>query len=81
VLEICPASTLKDLGLYFTGYKGKDNTSKELRKKILIGLKKEKYVIEIDPKVWKSSIENADGSALDSIIACYSYLQRIVLES
>jgi len=28
VLEICPASTLKDLDLYFTGYKGKDNTSK-----------------------------------------------------
>ena len=69
VLEICPASTLKNLNLYFTGYKGKDNTSKELREKILIRLKKEKHVIEIDPKVWKSSIENADGDALDSVIA------------
>jgi len=34
VLEICPVPTLKDLDLYFTGYKGKDNTSKELREKI-----------------------------------------------
>lgn len=69
VLEICPASTLKDLNLYFTGYKGKGNTSKELREKILIRLKKEKHVIEIDPKVWEFSLENEDGDALDSVIA------------
>ncbi|KKG14639.1 hypothetical protein EO98_17650 [Methanosarcina sp. 2.H.T.1A.6] len=69
VLEICPASTLKDLDLYFTGYKGKESTSSELRETILSKLKKSEFVTGIDSKVWKTSVENAEGDALDSVIA------------
>ncbi len=80
VLEICPASTLKDLNLYFTGYKGKDNKSKKLRETILTRLKEDGLVTEIDPKVWKSSVEDKGGDALDSVIAAVATWRGLKLD-
>ncbi len=80
VLEICPASTLKDLNLYFTGYKGKENKSKKLRETILTRLKEDGFVTEIDPKVWKSSVEDKGGDALDSVIAAVATWRGLKLD-
>lgn len=69
VLEICPASTLKDVNLYLTGYKGKENTSRKHRETILTRLEEMGFVYEIDTKVWKSSVEDEEGDALDCVVA------------
>ncbi len=69
LMEICPASTLKKEGLY-SPYKGKGAKEKATREHILDHL--EKKALDMPKDIRHQALENADGDALDSIIAAYS---------
>lgn len=69
LMEICPASTLKKEGLYYP-YKGKGAKEKGVREHILHHLEKE--ALDMPKDIWDTALENADGDALDSIVAAYS---------
>ncbi|WP_196297995.1 hypothetical protein [Methanosarcina barkeri] len=68
MLEICPASTLKAEKLYFKGFKNPGKEAKGIREIILDTLEK-RFIKEISRNARKAALENADGDALDSIIA------------
>ncbi|WP_135613153.1 hypothetical protein [Methanococcoides sp. AM1] len=67
--EICPACTLKRNDIYVP-YKGKSNRELENRRMILAAIKT--WKIELEKKVVKAALENAEGDALDSILAAYA---------
>jgi hypothetical protein len=67
VVEICPASTLKVLGLYLQ-YKGKDPAHRSARASILRELESKKLV-SIDAKVRPKLLDDTEGDALDSVVA------------
>jgi len=70
LLEICPASTLKEMGLY-QPYKGHQQDKMIGRKHILKGI--EKAGISIKSSVLRAAIlDNPSGDALDSIIAAFA---------
>jgi len=69
LMEICPASTLKKEGLY-NPYKGKGSKEKANREHILDHL--EKKAVDMSTGIRDKALQNADGDALDSIIATYS---------
>ena len=69
LMEICPASTLKQEGLY-SPYKGKGSKEKANREHILYHL--EKKAVDMSTGIRDKALQNADGDALDSIIAAYS---------
>lgn len=68
VLEICPASTLKQEGLYYR-YKGKAGAKRQFREKILDGLIEKGLLNSISTNVREKIIEDTEGDALDSIVA------------
>lgn len=69
LMEICPASTLKKEGLY-SPYKGKGAKEKATREHILDNLTKK--ALDLPKEIWDKALQNADGDALDSIMAAYS---------
>ncbi len=77
ILEICPASTLKQLeerlnmeNLY-TSYKGRNKKYRNQRLQILEVLKK-KNLISLPEAIRLTALEDKGGDALDSIIAAYA---------
>src|SRR5690606_15501439 len=70
IVETCPASTLKALGLYRThqGYKGRAPSCRQARRRILSALEDLKLVSLSDP-LRQRIIANQGGDALDSVIA------------
>lgn len=69
LMEICPASTLKSAGLY-TPYKGKSAREKEAREYILKEMEEKGITVTSDIK--DLIIGNADGDALDSMLAAFA---------
>jgi hypothetical protein len=70
ILEICPASTLKNLGLPSQGYKGKGDEKKEVRKQIVGELSGKGYVQSIASDAALRIETDTEGDALDSLVAC-----------
>jgi hypothetical protein len=78
LFEICPASTLRRLGLR-QPYKGhdKDRDKRAIRAHILEGIEKTGAVI-IKPSALRSKIlDDPDGDALDSIIAAFATFRAV----
>lgn len=78
IIEICPASFLKKHNKY-KSYKGKksDSEKKTRRAEIIEYLKKYylKYSLEISPKYSQIIIDDAEGDALDSLLAVFCILE------
>jgi hypothetical protein len=68
--EICPASTLKRLGLYRRAYKGRDAAAGERRTAILGAMREDGA--EIAEDVVARAEADAGGDSLDAIIAAYA---------
>jgi hypothetical protein len=68
LVEICPASTLKKLDLYFP-YKGRDETHLEARKKILQEICKAESLAVKNDETRDIVVRDQNGDALDSLIA------------
>lgn len=69
VLEICPASLLKQLGLY-KSYKGRSEDAWKSRELIL-----EKLIemgVSVDSDIKEVVLKNSEGDALDSLIAAFT---------
>jgi len=68
VVETCPASTLKHLGLYCS-YKGRAGTARVARRQILDGLTRSGQLAPLSTALRRLATENHGGDALDSMIA------------
>lgn len=69
IAEICPACTLKEMGLY-QPYKGREESKKSQR--IMIVKRLSRMDIVINEDVEAAAINNSEGDALDSILAALS---------
>jgi hypothetical protein len=77
VMEVCPASVLKSLGLYNFQYKGKERKHREGRERIL-GRVKNTTPLRIEQSgLEKRVLENHGGDALDSVIAAAATYQAV----
>jgi len=68
VLEICPASTLQALGLYYP-YKGNKEHHRIARFNVLVELEKDDKLKILGARLCRKIIEDPGGDALDSVIA------------
>jgi len=68
VIEICPASTLKELGLY-SPYKGAGREKNVARARILEQIEETDTLLIQDSAVRSTALMDEEGDALDSIIA------------
>ncbi|NQT83712.1 DUF429 domain-containing protein [bacterium] len=71
ILEVCPASTLKRLGLYVS-YKGRTAKKRAARAKILKRLEKLGMTYKKAEPLRSSVLSNASGDALDSVIIAFA---------
>lgn len=77
IFEICPASTLRALGLKGLPYKGRNDIRRNNRRKILKAIER-RCPIEITQADIKHRItENKGGDALDSVIAAMATFNAI----
>ncbi|QLC50887.1 DUF429 domain-containing protein [Methanolobus zinderi] len=74
LMEICPASTLKNEGLYIP-YKGKSPEKKRAREYILAEM--QERGITMEARIRELIIGNTDGDALDSMIAAFATSRAI----
>lgn len=76
IVEVCPASTLKKLGLYYHyHYKGPKKENKEAREKILYRLETDGNVFLPTEALRSKVLDNKGGDALDCIIAAVAVLR------
>lgn len=78
LLEICPASTLKEMGLYqpYKWYR-QDKDKKIGRKRILEGIEKTGGIIIKSSALRAVILDNPGGDALDSVIAAFATFRAI----
>lgn len=78
LLEICPASTLKRMGLY-QPYKGhhKDKDKRAIRVHILEGIEMSRAVIIKSSTLRSLILDDPDGDALDSVIAAFATFRAL----
>lgn len=77
ILEICPASTLKALGLKGVSYKGRGDSHRNNRRKISNTIER-KCPIKIETsEIRRNIIEDRGGDALDSVIAAMATFNAI----
>ncbi|HLH73831.1 MAG TPA: DUF429 domain-containing protein [Chloroflexota bacterium] len=71
LIEVCPASTLKRMGIYqrFTGYKGRSAAAAIKRRAILEILEDSGGIRLSSPVLRTVAEDDAEGDALDSIVA------------
>ena len=69
ILEICPASTLRVLGLNGIPYKGRDDTRRNNRGRILAAIERIWQIQIEQTEIRHRIIEDKGGDALDSVIA------------
>ncbi|MBP2031120.1 hypothetical protein J2755_002068 [Methanohalophilus levihalophilus] len=69
IAEICPACTLKEMGLY-QPYKGKEEAQESQR--ILIVKRLSEIKMRLDESIKEKAINDSEGDALDSILATLS---------
>ena len=77
LLEICPASLLKNLNLYHP-YKGSDKGRRETRIEILEELSKSGFVVIESQLILSRIAEDSEGDALDSVIAAIAVHRAIM---
>jgi hypothetical protein len=68
ILEVCPASTLKGMGLYLS-YKGRRAQHREARTRLVEAIQGRGSLRELDGAIRELVVEDAGGDALDSVIA------------
>lgn len=71
LLEVCPASTLKRLGWYLRGYKGRSEQAFASRLHILTALEDADW-FSLAPELRAGVLADPEGDALDSVIAAYA---------
>jgi hypothetical protein len=74
ILEICPASTLKQEALY-QPYKGRSEEHRQAREHILRGV--EKKALSIPAELRAEIVGNREGDALDSVIAAFATFRAL----
>ena len=70
ILEICPASSLKRLGLY-SPYKGREAERRATRRRIVESLEQTGSIWIVDERLWRIAIDDPGGDTLDSILAAF----------
>ncbi|HUL10323.1 MAG TPA: DUF429 domain-containing protein [Candidatus Acidoferrum sp.] len=68
VIETCPASTLKQAGLY-PSYKGRGDDARAARRHIVDGLVRRGILAPLSRSLRRLAIENQGGDVLDSMVA------------
>jgi len=68
ILEVCPASTLKGMGLYLS-YKGRRAQHGKARTRLVEEIQGRGLLHELDRRIRKLVVDDAGGDALDSVIA------------
>jgi hypothetical protein len=68
LIEVCPASTLKDTGLYFP-YKGRSGERRAARAAILDGLVRRGHFVPPAAPLREAVLADIGGDALDAVIA------------
>lgn len=68
VLDVCPASTLKQEGLYMS-YKGKTDAHRMARARILESLEEASHLVIATQATRSLILDDHGGDALDSVIA------------
>jgi hypothetical protein len=68
LVETCPASTLKSLGLYFS-YKGRSAAHLQARRRIIDGLVQRELLAPLPRQIRRTALADDGGDALDSIVA------------
>lgn len=81
LLEVCPASTLKKIGLYFVPYKGANQETGASRLRILEGIKKTGFLLIQTPVLESKILGDSNGDALDSVIAAFAAFRNLVRSS
>jgi hypothetical protein len=77
LFEVCPASTLKKMDLYFVPYKGASQETRVSRLRILEGIKKTGS-LSIQESILESKIlDDPNGDALDSVIAAFAAFRAL----
>ncbi|MDZ7697755.1 MAG: DUF429 domain-containing protein [Deltaproteobacteria bacterium] len=69
ILEICPTSTLKAMGLTSTHYKGRDDNHRKNRQKMLKSIERKSQIKIEKSEIMRKITEDKGGDALDSVIA------------
>jgi len=68
ILEVCPASSLKGMGLYLP-YKGRRAQHREARTRLVEAIQGRGFLHELDGGTHELVVDDAGGDALDSVIA------------
>jgi hypothetical protein len=76
LMEICPASTLKSLGIH-ESYKGRADKHCAGRKRVLKKLEVDCKLTITDDALRAKILENCDGDALDSVIAALAVFRAL----
>lgn len=71
VVEVCPASTLRSLGLY-RRYKRRDEAGCAVRAAVLAGLEAGRELVVASGEVRRLVARDAAGDALDSVVAAFA---------
>ena len=74
VIEICPSSTLRRLGLPREGYKGNGEDEKRVREEIVEGLD---GGLEMPESVREAVVRQEGGDALDSVLAALATAEAV----
>lgn len=77
LLEICPASTLRILGLYGIPYKGRGGTRRNNRRDILETMERKCPIAVKHAEIRHKIMEDKGGDALDSVIAAMATFNAI----
>jgi hypothetical protein len=75
IIEICPASTLKRLGLY-RPYKGRGAAQRAARDSLLAALERD-APLRIPPAAREAALADGEGDALDSLVAALAVFRNL----
>lgn len=79
LIEVCPASTLKQCGLHrppYAPYKGTTEENRSARECILDVLERE-HTVQTPPRLKARVLDNQGGDALDAVLAAYATLRAV----
>jgi hypothetical protein len=76
LLEICPACTLKEAGLYGEPYKGRESAKRGVREGMVRALE-ERDALILDDETRLKVVENTGGDALDSVVAALAVAKAL----
>jgi len=77
LFEVCPASTLKNINLYLSPYKGRTMESRVHRERIIEGLEKTGTMLIKSSELRLKILDDWHGDALDSVIASFATFRAL----